>query len=92
MIFISDESRRSGVFFEALVNTTVGDSMNKFGILISSAFLTLGLAAGAMAADSPKAAVPMAADTPAAATPAADAPKPAAKKHKKKKKAPSTTK
>jgi len=65
--------------------------MNKFGILISSALLTIGLAAGAMAADSPKAAVPMAADTPASAAPAADAPKPA-KKHKKKKKAPATAK
>lgn len=53
--------------------------MNKSGTLITSALLSLGLAAGAMAADMPKAA-----DAPAAAAaPAtADAPKPM-KKHKK---------
>jgi hypothetical protein len=57
--------------------------MNKSGTLITSALLSLGLAAGAMAADMPKAA-----DAPAAAAaPAtADAPK-ATKKHKKHKKA-----
>ena len=69
--------------------------MNKSGTLITSALLTLGLAAGAMAADMPKAAVaPVAADTAAAST-STDAPKPAKKHHKKKKKAeaaPSTTK
>jgi hypothetical protein len=68
--------------------------MNKSGILLTSALLTLGLAAGAMAADMPKNAAPMAADSPAA-TSSADAPAPkAAKKHHKKKKAPapSTTK
>ena len=71
-----------------------GDLMNKSGTLITSALLTFGLAAAAMAADMPKAAAPMAADAPAAAAPA-DAPK-TAKKHtsKKKKKAaaPATTK
>ena len=67
--------------------------MNKSGTLITSALLTLGLAAAAMAADMPKTAAPMAADAPAAAAPAADAAKPA-KKHKKHKKAaaPATTK
>ena len=68
--------------------------MNKSGTLLTSALLTLGLAAGAMAADMPKNAAPMAADSPAA-TSSADAPAPKAKKHHKKKKAapaPSTTK
>lgn len=65
--------------------------MNKSGILISSALLSLGLAAGAMAADMPKAA-----DAPAAASAPAsmDAPKATKKpKHHKKKKAaaPATT-
>ncbi len=54
--------------------------MNKSGILITSALLTFGLAAAAMAADMPKAAAPMAADAPASSAPAADAQKPA-KKH-----------
>ena len=67
--------------------------MNKSGTLLTSALLTLGLAAGAMAADMPKNAAPMAADSPAA-TGSADSPKPAKKHHKKKKAAPapSTTK
>ncbi|MEA3149565.1 MAG: hypothetical protein QOD56_504 [Gammaproteobacteria bacterium] len=66
--------------------------MNKSGIVIASALLTLGLAAGAMAADMPKSVSTMAADAPAAS--GADTAKPA-KKHKKHKKAaaaPSTTK
>jgi len=70
--------------------------MNKSGTLITSALLTFGIAAAAMAADMPKAAAPMAADAPAAAAPAADAAKPATKKKgsKKHKKAaaPATTK
>ena len=45
--------------------------MNKSGTLLTSALLTFGLAAAAMAADMPKAAAPMAADAPAA--PATDA-------------------
>jgi len=70
--------------------------MTKSGTLLTSALLTLGLAAGAMAADMPKNAAPMAADSPAA-TSSADAPAPkATKKHHSKKKkaapAPSTTK
>jgi hypothetical protein len=67
--------------------------MNKSGTLLTSALLTLGLAAGAMAADMPKNAAPMAADSPAASG-SADAPKTAKKHHKKKKAAPapSTTK
>ncbi len=67
--------------------------MNKSGTLISSALLTFGLAAAAMAADMPKAAAP-AADAPAAAAPAADAAKPAKKHHsrKHKKSAAETTK
>jgi len=60
--------------------------MNKSGILIASALLTMGLAAGAMATDMPKSAAPMAADAPAASGATADAPKPK-KHHKKKKKA-----
>jgi hypothetical protein len=67
--------------------------MNKPGTLIASALLSVGIAAGAMAADMPKSAAPMSADAPAAAGTSTDAPKPA-KKHKKKKKAaaaPSTT-
>jgi hypothetical protein len=93
MIFISAEMRGSGVFFERLSIPPFGDLMNKSGILITSALLTLGLVAGSMAADMPKAAAPMAADAPAA--PAADAPKTTTKKHKKHKKAaaaPATTK
>jgi hypothetical protein len=69
--------------------------MNKSGTVIASALLTLGLAAGAMAADMPRAAAVMSADAPAASGTSTDAPKPAAKKHKKHKKAaaaPSTTK
>jgi hypothetical protein len=55
--------------------------------------LTLGIAAGAMAADMPKTAAPMSADAPAAASTSADAPKKAKKHGKKKKKAaPSTAK
>jgi hypothetical protein len=65
--------------------------MNKSGTLITSALLTLGLAAGAMAADMPKAAAQMSADAPAAAAPATDATKPAKKHSKKKKKAAATT-
>jgi hypothetical protein len=67
--------------------------MNKSATLITTALLTLGLAAAAMAADMPKTAAPMAADAPAAAAPATDTAKPA-KKHKKHKKAaaPATTK
>jgi hypothetical protein len=94
MIFISAEFQGTGVFFQALFKSHVGVAMNKSGTLIISALLTLGLAAGAMAADMPKAAAPMSADAPAAAASSTDAPKPA-KKHKKKKKAasaPSTTK
>jgi hypothetical protein len=63
--------------------------MNKSGTLIISALLTLGLAAGAMAADMPKTAAPMAADASAASS-SADAPK-TTKKHKKKKSAPAPT-
>ena len=68
--------------------------MNKSGTLLTSALLTMGLAAGAMAADMPKTAAPMSADAPAASGTMADTTKPA-KKHKKHKKAapaPSSTK
>ena len=47
----------------ALVNTTPGDPMNKSGTLITSALLTFGIAAAAIAANSPKATATMAADT-----------------------------
>jgi hypothetical protein len=94
MIFISDETRLSGVFFLALVKPTAGDPMIK---LIASALLSAGIATAAMAADMPKSAAPMAADTPAAAGSTAPA-KPAGKgkhggkKGKKSTPAPSTTK
>ena len=52
--------------------------MNKSGTLIVSALMTMGLAAGSMAADMPKTAAPMAADAPAASAPAKTA-----TKHKK---------
>jgi hypothetical protein len=67
--------------------------MNRPGTLFTSALLTFGLAAAAMAADMPKGAAPMAADAPAAAAPA-DATKPAKKhrRHKKAPAAPATTK
>jgi ribosomal protein L12E/L44/L45/RPP1/RPP2 len=92
MIFISDETRLSGVFFLALVKPTAGDPMIK---LIASALLSVGIATAAMAADMPKSAAPMAADTAAAAGTNAPA-KPAKSKHSKKSKkstpAPSTAK
>jgi hypothetical protein len=59
-------------------------SMSKSGTLITSALLSLGLAAAAMAADMPKTAAPMAADAPAAAAPASDTTTKPAKKHGKK--------
>src|ERR1700704_5769120 len=94
MIFISDEIDGSGVFFDSLSIPPFGDLMNKSGTLITSALLTFGLAAAAMAADLPKSAAPMAADTPAApaAAPAADASKkPTTAAKKKGKKAKKTT-
>ena len=60
--------------------------MNKSGILIASALMTVGLAAGSIAADMPKTAAPMSADAPAASGAVTDAPKKAKKhtnKHKK---------
>lgn len=65
--------------------------MNKSGTLIVSALLTLGLAAGTMAADLPKTATPGAAYAPAAAVKTADTTKPAKRKHGKKKKAAAPT-
>jgi hypothetical protein len=59
MIFISDQTARSGVFFERSSNP-LGDPMTK---LIASALLSVGIATAAMAADMPKSAAPMAADT-----------------------------
>jgi hypothetical protein len=77
--------------------------MNKSGTLITSALLTIGIAAAAMAANSPKATATMAADTtqaPGAPTigppedqravntaPPKNAGKPTTHKHKKKHKA-----
>ena len=58
--------------------------MIKSGTLITSALLSLGLAAAAMAADMPKTAAPMAADAPAAGAPAADSTTKPAKTHGKK--------
>jgi hypothetical protein len=101
MIFISDDFRRSSVFSASHDHTTAGDVMKKSGILIASALLTLGLAAGAMASGASNAVAMKSADAPAAAA-STDAAKPAkatkpAKKPKKsstKKKAaaPATTK
>ena len=93
MIFISDQSSGSGVFFLSLDNTTAGDPMIK---LIASALLSVGIAAAAMAADMPKSVATMAADAPAASTSSSTASKPAKKSHSKKSKkstaAPSTSK
>ena len=50
MLFMSDDWRGSGVFSASLVNPFVGDSMIK---LIASALLSFGIAAAAMAADTP---------------------------------------
>lgn len=65
--------------------------MNKSGTVITSALLTLGIAAAAMAADLPKTAAPMSADAPAAADSTADAPKKSKKHGKKHKKAAPST-
>jgi hypothetical protein len=90
MIFISDQTRLSGVFSVPLVKPTAGDPMTK---LIATALLSVSFAAAAMAADMPKTAAPMSADAPAAGTTTT---KPAGKKHSgkkgKKAPAPSTTK
>jgi hypothetical protein len=64
--------------------------MNKSGILLTSALLTLGLAAGATAADMPKTAAPMSAAAPVAMTTATTS-KPAKKAKKSKKKAAAPT-
>jgi len=64
--------------------------MTKSGTLIIAALLTMGLAAGAMAADMPKTAAPMSADAPAASGTTTTTPK-SGKKHKKKKTAPAPT-
>ena len=66
--------------------------MNKSATLITTALLTLGLAAGAMAANMPKTAAPMSADAPAASGTTTSSSKPAKKHKKKKAAAPSTTK
>jgi hypothetical protein len=93
MIFISNQSPRSGVFFASLDNTTAGDSMIK---LIASALLSVGIAAAAMAADMPKSGTTMTADAPAAGTTSSTPSKPAKKHSSKKSKkaaaAPSTSK
>jgi hypothetical protein len=64
--------------------------MTKSGTLIISALLSMGLAAGAMAADMPKTAAPMSADAAAASGTTTTTPK-SGKKHKKKKTAPAPT-
>jgi hypothetical protein len=64
--------------------------MTKSGTWIISALLSMGLAAGAMAADMPKTAAPMSADAPAASGTTTTTPK-SGKKHKKKKTAPAPT-
>jgi hypothetical protein len=67
--------------------------MNKSGTLIVTALMSLGLAAGAMAADMPKTAAPMSADAPAASGTPSTTTKSGKKHHKKKKAAaPTTTK
>jgi hypothetical protein len=93
MIFISDQSSGSGVFFLSLDNTTAGDPMIK---LIASALLSAGIATAAMAADMPKSAATMTADAPAAgstsSTPAKHSKKHSGKKSKKSTPAPSSAK
>jgi hypothetical protein len=63
MIFISDESSGSGVFFEALVNTTAGEPMNKSGMLIATALLSVGFAAASIAADAAPSTAPASGST-----------------------------
>jgi len=92
MIFIADQTARSGVFFERSSNP-LGDPMTK---LIASALLSVGIATAAMAADMPKSAAPMAADTTTSATAPTKTTtgkgKHGSKKGKKATPAPSTTK
>jgi hypothetical protein len=86
----------------ALVNTTGGDPMNKSGTLIIIALLTFGIAAAAMAADTPANDVvtptnvgPKQDQRAVNTEPPKNAGKPATHKHKKKHKpvtpAPTTT-
>lgn len=85
MIFISDEYRRSGVFSASLVNPFAGDPMTK---LIASALLSFGIAAAAMAADTPSSTGSPAASAPAASS--SSAASKSAKKHSGKKSKKST--
>ncbi|MGA2397901.1 MAG: hypothetical protein ABSG30_07555 [Steroidobacteraceae bacterium] len=80
MIFISAEFRRSGVFSASLVNPFDGDPMTK---LIASALLSFGIAAAAMAADTPSSTGSPAASAPAASS--SSAPAKSTKKHSGKK-------
>ncbi len=61
--------------------------MKQFAIVMTSALLTLGVAAGSLAADIPTTAAPISTDTSATAIKTADSTSKPAKKHKKKKKA-----
>ncbi len=61
--------------------------MNKFGILMTSALLTSGVALSSLAADKPQTAAPISVDATATSSQTADTPSKPAKKHKKKKKA-----
>ena len=63
MIFMSDDFPGSGVFSASLVKPFVGDPMIK---LIASALLSFGIAAAAMAADTPSSTTGSSASAPAA--------------------------
>jgi hypothetical protein len=80
MIFMSDDSRGSGVFSASLDylhrQPFVGDAMIK---LIASALLSFGIAAAAMAADTPSS-TGSSASAPAASSPSKSAHKHSAKK------------
>ena len=63
MIFMSSDFPGSGVFSASLVKPFVGDPMIK---LIASALLSFGIAAAAMAADTPSSTTGSSASAPAA--------------------------
>jgi hypothetical protein len=65
MIFMSSDFPGSGVFSASLVRPFVGDPMIK---LIASALLSFGIAAAAMAADTPSSTTGSSASAPAASS------------------------
>ena len=84
MIFISVETPDSVVFFAPQrPHHVFGDLMKKSATLITTALLSLGLAAASMAADAPKSGTPAAADSSAPAPKAKAHKTSSTKKHKK---------